>query len=134
MLTILLVYKKVLLFELLKDHFAKSGIVNVLEAETVDEALKIAGEISLDLIIAAEQLDVMSGLEFVNILVTSNPLINTALVSSLSPKDFHEATEGLGVLMQLPLEPRKTDAEELLQKLAKLANLMAFSTGNEVTA
>jgi response regulator RpfG family c-di-GMP phosphodiesterase len=133
MLTVLLVCPKITQFELVKDCLLKSETVNVLEAETVDFGLKIAKETTLDLVVVAEELDVMSGLEFVNILVKANPFINTALVSSLSSKDFHEETEGLGVLMQLPLKPQKTDAEELLQKMEKITSLMSFSRDNEVT-
>ncbi len=133
MLTILLVYEKLTLFASVKDSFVKSGTVNVLEAQTTDAALKIASEISLDLVIVAEQLNTMIGIQFVNMLVQANPLINTALVSSLSPEDFHEETEGLGVLMQLPLEPQKSDAEEMLQKMERIITLMRLPQSKEVT-
>ncbi|OGP62327.1 MAG: hypothetical protein A2V65_05270 [Deltaproteobacteria bacterium RBG_13_49_15] len=38
-------------------------------------------------------------------------------LDSLSPHDFHEASEGLGILMQLPPAPEKLDAEKLLKHL-----------------
>ena len=59
----------------------------------------------MDLVIVDEQLDDMSGIEFVKQLVKVNPLVNTTIVSSLADEEFHEATEGLGVLMQLPPHP-----------------------------
>lgn len=132
MLTILLIYEKLTVFNRVKDYFVKSGTVNVLEAQTPDAALKIVSEISVDFVIVAEQFTSMSGIQLVNILVQSNPLINTALVSSLSPEDFHEETEGLGVLMQLPSKPQESDAEEMLKKAERIIALMTLPQSKEV--
>ncbi len=49
--------------------------------------------------------------------------MNCAAVSSLSADDFHEASEGLGVMMQLPLEPDLKDAEKLVEYLKTILNL-----------
>ena len=79
---------------------------------------------AVDLVIVDEQLDDMSGIEFVHQFVKVNPLANTAIVGSLPEAEFHEATEGLGVLMQLPPRPREADAESLLAVLAKISGLI----------
>jgi DNA-binding response OmpR family regulator len=97
--------------------------------ELVPAATGAAGLVALkgnriDVVIVDEQLDDMSGIAFINQAVKVNPLVNTALVSALAAGDFHEATEGLGVLMQLPSHPREKDAEELLATLAKIGALM----------
>ncbi|MCK5229369.1 MAG: hypothetical protein KAR13_03835, partial [Desulfobulbaceae bacterium] len=76
-----------------------------------------------DLVIIDEKFSDMTGLEFAEKLVTVNPMMNCAMVSSLSPEDFHEATEGLGILMQLPLASGKEDAEKLLKHLNSILNL-----------
>lgn len=78
----------------------------------------------MDMVIVDEQLDDMSGIDFVKQLVMVNPLVNTAIVGELPKKDFHEATEGLGVLMQLPRHPQERDAEDLLDLLAKISGLL----------
>ena len=78
----------------------------------------------IDLVIVDEQLDDMSGIAFVKQLVKINPLMNTAIVSALTDEEFHEATEGLGVLMQLPIAPREKDAEALLAILEKIGTLL----------
>ena len=83
----------------------------------------------VDLVIVDDQLDDMSGIEFVKRLVAVNPLVNTAIIGSMEPEDFHEATEGLGVLMQLPPRPGEADAEALLAVLAKIAGLMQPASG-----
>jgi hypothetical protein len=49
----------------------------------------------------------MTGLKFVEKLVLTNPMINCAAVSSLSSKDFHAASEGLGILMPMPVRAVK---------------------------
>ncbi len=82
----------------------------------------------IDLVIVDEQLEDMSGIEFVRQLITVNPLANTAIVGALTEEDFHEATEGMGVLMQLPRQPNEQDAEALLVLLAKISGLMQPST------
>ncbi len=78
----------------------------------------------IDLVIVDEQLGDIDGIAFVKQLVKINPLINTAIVSTLSAEDFHEATEGLGVLMQLPRKPREKDGEALLAILEKIGVLL----------
>lgn len=78
----------------------------------------------IDLVIVDEQLEDMSGIEFVRRLITVNPLANTAIVGALTEEDFHEATEGMCVLMQLPRQPTEQDAETLLALLAKISGLM----------
>lgn len=134
MLTILLVSPNAIQFNSVKDCFVESGDAKILETDTVDVALQVVKEIGLDLVIVAEQLDTMNGIEFINTLVNINPLIHTALVSSLDAEDFHEQTEGLGVLMQLPPEAEKKAAEELLEKVEKIESLMHSPQLKEVIA
>ena len=78
----------------------------------------------VDLVVVNENIGDMTGIEFMKKLLPINPMINSAAVSPLSPEEFHEASEGLGVLMQLPVSPGKLDAENLLQRLNDLRNLL----------
>jgi len=99
------------------------------DTELVPAATGAAGLAALkgkqiDVAIVDEQFDDMSGIAFANQAVKVNPLVNTALVSALAADEFHEATEGLGVLMQLPLHPREKDAEALLAVLKKIGVLL----------
>jgi len=70
----------------------------------------------------------MTGIEFMKKLLPINPMINCAAVSPLPPEEFHEASEGLGVLVQLPVAPGKLDAENLLKRLDDLKNLLKPET------
>lgn len=51
-------------------------------------------------------------------LLMLNASVHTAVVSELEPEAFHEATEGLGILMPLPLTPRPEDMQRLLAALS----------------
>lgn len=54
-------------------------------------------------------------------LLLVNAAVPTAVLSPMPEEDFHEATEGLGILTALPLQPDAADAARLLQLLDKLA-------------
>ena len=101
----------------------KDGDVDLSWAESGERALEIASDTNIDLAVTEESLGDMTGLKFAGRLLSVNPMITCASVSSLSPEDFHEASEGLGLMAQLPIQPGKEHAEELLQRLRYLKNL-----------
>ena len=98
----------------------------ILRANSGNAALTLIKDKTVNLIIADESLGDMAGLEFAKKLISINPMINCALVSSLSPEDFHEASEGLGLMMQLPVQPEKQHIEQLLKQVDTIIQL----TGN----
>jgi CheY-like chemotaxis protein len=63
----------------------------------------------------------MDGLELVRRLLPINAMIYTAVISGLPAERFHEESEGLGVLTQLPPRPTPAHAAELLGRLKRLA-------------
>jgi CheY-like chemotaxis protein len=87
--------------------------------------LSVIAERQFDLVVTDENLGDMTGLEFIKTIIARKPMVNCAVVSSLLPEDFHEASEGLGILMQLPVNPGLEYAEELLEQLKKILNLAA---------
>ena len=86
-------------------------------AESGNAALTAAKHLAPLLAIIDEALPDMSGLEFARELLKANALIYTALVSGLSPEEFHETAEGLGVLVQLPVSLEKKNAEDIVSGL-----------------
>lgn len=90
---------------------------NIHWAESGSAALTAAKNLSPLMVIIDEALPDMSGLDFARKLLKVNALIYTALVSGLSQEDFHEASEGLGVLVQLPFSPEKKNAEDIVSGL-----------------
>jgi DNA-binding response OmpR family regulator len=92
-------------------------------AESGSKALSMIIERNIDLVVTDENLGDMTGLEFIEKVVSKKPMINCAAVSALLPGDFHEATEGLGILMQLPVRPGHKYAKELLAHLKNILDL-----------
>ncbi len=86
-------------------------------------ALDMLKSRSVDLVISDEELQDMSGLELVKKIITHNAMINCAIVSSLSGENFHEVSEGMGILAQLPVNPGEKDADELISYLKQVIQL-----------
>lgn len=96
-------------------HWASSG----------RQALETLDNQTIELVVTDENLDDMTGLAFIQRLVAANPMINSAVISRLSHKAFHEASEGLGILMQLPIHPSQADGERLMTRLNQILRLSA---------
>ncbi len=124
MRTILLVCGDIDSFADLASALARYGDVDLFWAESGGEALDMISEAAVDLVVTDERLVDMTGLEFSGRLISVNPMINCAVVSSLSLEDFHEASEGLGVLAQLPIRPGAEEAEDLLRRLKNMKDLI----------
>ena len=82
-------------------------------AESGETALKMVKDNAIDLVITDKEIGDMSGLAFAKRLISSSPMTNCVVTSSLPEKDFHEASEGLGILMQLPVAAGKKEADGL---------------------
>lgn len=78
----------------------------------------------IDLVIVAEELPDSSGCDFIETLTKINPFIPTTMMSDMAHDDFHEKTEGLGVLMQLSLTPDEGEITKLLNHIENIAKLM----------
>lgn len=103
----------------LKQH----NQVETLRADSSRKALDMIADNNIDLAVVDENIMGMPGSEFTKKLLSVNPMTNYALISSLSARDFHEASEGLGVLMQLPVKPDKHQAKKLIDSLKKVLSL-----------
>jgi DNA-binding response OmpR family regulator len=91
--------------------------VEVAWAESSSQGMSMIAERAYDLVVTDEDLGDMTGLEFVRWVISKMPMVNCAAVSSLTSEDFHEKSEGLGILMQLPVKAGQEHAETLLGKL-----------------
>lgn len=56
-----------------------------------------------------------SPLELAKRIIQENALINLAVVSPLTGEEFHEASEGLGILTSVPQNPTEADGVALAQ-------------------
>jgi CheY-like chemotaxis protein len=116
-----------------RDKDSLSGLSSALESykditleilASGEKALAMLSARAVDLVVADEDLGDMTGLELVRRLLKINPMINCAVVSSLPHEEFHEASEGLGIMSQLPKRPGVTDAEELIKTLKQIAGML----------
>ena len=120
---------KILLVTSEKAPFSKFSEI-LKEKDDVELTWKSLGQTALeaisknpvDLAVINETISDMTGIEFMKKLLPINPMINCALVSSLAPEEFHEASEGFGVLMQLSVKPGASEAKDLLKRLKHLKN------------
>ncbi len=123
MITILLVSTKADTLSGLASGLKGDNEVEIFQALSCQKALDLISGKAFDLFVVDENIAGVTGFECAGKMVSVNPVTNCAIVSSLSPKDFHEASEGLGVLMQLPVRPDEKQAEILIKRLKKILNL-----------
>jgi DNA-binding response OmpR family regulator len=95
----------------------------IVRVRTQEEALSKTSDGTFDLVVIDEKLPDATGLDCAQTLISSDAFLNCAVVSALSPEEFHEASEGLGLLMQLPAPPGREEAGKLLERLKKILNL-----------
>ena len=95
----------------------------LLYTESGETALKLIKDSAIDLVITDEVAGDMSGLDFARRLISSSPMTNCAAMSSLPEKEFHEASEGLGLMNHLPANPERSDAEDVLKNLRRIKGL-----------
>ena len=100
---------------------ARGGFISW--ADGGHQALKSLSQITVDLVVADETLGDMTGLELIKRVIAVNPMVNCAAVSSLSKEAYHEASEGLGLLMQLPPNPGKAEGERLMANFKRVVQL-----------
>ena len=117
MLKILLVSRDKNIFEDLISALKGYEDIESELSESGEKALAIVSGKAVDLVIADEDLGDMTGLELVRRILKINFMINFAVVSSLAHDEFHEASEGLGIMLQLPKRPDEKDAKELVKTL-----------------
>ena len=107
------------------SEFAKSLSVvdskcRIRWANSVQSALDEALNMPPDLMIIDETVENLTGIDIARRIILKNAFINLAVASSLTPETFHEVSEGLGIMAQLPLIPNKSDAERLFAAIASL--------------
>ena len=110
------------IFQELENVFIKNG-VNISWSESGAQALEIISAHNFQIAITDEHLSDMTGIQLIRKLIESNPMINCAAISTLNRDKYHDQSEGLGLIMQLPARPGKEDGEELFRQLEKILNL-----------
>ena len=102
---------------------SEAGDITVTHAGSGRAALDRVAESPADLVVCDERLPDMTCLEAAQHLLRVNPMVNCACVSGMDEDEFHEASEGLGLLGRLPLSPGAEDARRLLKRLKRVLGL-----------
>jgi len=105
------------------EYIRRTDAFSLIHVNSTTAALQVVEQYSVDALVVAEAIEDGPGLQLVRSVVEFNPFVNCALVSSLSSKDFHQATEGLGIFMQLKPRPSCGEAQRLTGLLANLCKL-----------
>ncbi|RUM40090.1 MAG: hypothetical protein DSY57_00230, partial [Desulfobulbus sp.] len=74
------------------------------------------------LVVLDENIEERNGLDLVIRILSINAMVNTAMITSMSPEAWHEKSEGLGMLEPVPSPPSAADARHLLTTLEQLGN------------
>lgn len=120
---VLLVANRPDAFEELAQALQDKGILDISWAHDEETALDKAAADKPALVIVDDYIGKATGLEWIQRLMGVNAFIQTAAVSSMTHETFHEASEGLGIMAQLPPRPGKEEAERILQMLKGLAGM-----------
>lgn len=109
-------------FNEVKKAFSKKGVYEVLDSDSKDKTLEIVSNQFITLVVIDEALTDISGFDLCQEIIKINAMTNTTILSSLPDNQFHDTTEGLGVLMKLPLTPSMDDGVKLEKYLDKIIN------------
>lgn len=116
---ILLVVDRCDTFEELAEALHHDGGAEIQWAHDSETAFSKVAADPPDLVIVDEYIGETNGLDWIRRLMGVNAFIQTAAVSCLTDEDFHETSEGLGIMAQLPPRPGKTDAQRVLEMMSK---------------
>jgi DNA-binding response OmpR family regulator len=91
--------------------------MDVIQVRSGEQAIAAVREKKPVALVIDQELGDMTGIGLVPRLLQVNAFINVALVSDQSEEVFHESTEGLGILMQLPPLPDARAAVDFSHRL-----------------
>lgn len=92
--------------------------IDVAEALSGEEAIALAKERKPFAMVIDQELGGIKGVDLVPQLLQINAFIYIALISDQTEAAFHEATEGLGILMKLSPRPDAQAAIDFYERLA----------------
>ena len=99
----------------------EDGRTHIYWAQDDQEVLTLTQELAPQLVVIDGQGREKEAFDLVSKLLTVNAMTNTAVVSAMDEQEFHETSEGLGILMPLPPDPGEELAKGLLDKLLSVA-------------
>jgi DNA-binding response OmpR family regulator len=120
MLHLVMVTARPQALHLLAEILSSDPEVRLDQVASGAEALSAVRSSTPHLMVIDFDLPDIKPLDLVKELLMVNAMLCTAVLSPLSEQQFHEASEGLGVLARLPVEPAAGDGVELLVRLRRV--------------
>jgi DNA-binding NarL/FixJ family response regulator len=121
MLKILLVSSEQKNLDAFAQALALDPKVSLFKTESAGEALKIACNVHPQLAVIDSALSGKDPLKLVSGFIALDAMINTVVVSGMDDEEFHEASEGLGILARLPEQPGAEEAARILSAVRKIS-------------
>jgi len=87
------------------------------DAETLLAAIR---KTPVNLVVVDQELPESDPVRLIMDILTVDATIQTAVLTPLSEEDFHEASEGLGVLKGLPIQPQALDGKALGEQITTM--------------
>jgi len=94
--------------------------IDASRVNSAEDALVFLGSEAPDLVVIDEALPDMKPFTLATELMKVNAMVNTAVITSLDGKEFHEKSEGLGVLCDIASPPGRDEALAVVAKLRGL--------------
>lgn len=114
---ILLVSSRPAQLEEFIQALSNNGRMAIVTVDTATAAMATVKEVLPVLAVVDDQVYGVAGLDIIRRLINVNAFMQTVAISELSDQDFHNCSEGLGILLKLPLLPGKNDARNLIAQL-----------------
>ncbi|RPI79302.1 MAG: response regulator [Desulfobacteraceae bacterium] len=112
-------------FSVFSQALQAGGRISVEWIGSGEEALELVKRAAPDLMILDEKEGEPPDFALVRKIMQQNAMVNVVMIGRMPEKEFHEAAEGLGVLMQLSPQAGSAEAEALLTRLASIGALQS---------
>ncbi|MCB2192543.1 MAG: response regulator [Deltaproteobacteria bacterium] len=105
----------------LADGLEQDGRSKLYWAQGDEDTVSLTQELAPQLVVIDGQGREKEAFALVSKLLMVNAMVNTAVTTAMDEEEFHEAGEGLGILMSLPADPGEGAAKGLMDKLVSVA-------------
>jgi DNA-binding NtrC family response regulator len=95
------------------EELLRETRMQLITVGSADEALDAARRKKIVLAIVDDRIAETAGLDLIKRLIEIDAFMHTAVLSDAGEEDFHNRSEGLGVLARLALMPDQKDARRL---------------------
>jgi ActR/RegA family two-component response regulator len=104
-------------------ELGKESRLPLVTAPSAEEALAMLREQHIILAVVDDQIGAHSGLDLIRRLIRIDAFMHTAVFTDAGEEEFHQRSEGLGILAKLPLAPGPEDARRLWKMMKQIAGI-----------